>query len=161
MTATRFPTRSIAAIAAAGIAVATPVVANWEGLETKVYLDVIGVPTVCYGETQGIQWGRTYTPAECRAMLVKRLPDYAVPLLNCIGRNDIPDKVAGALISWTYNVGVTNACRSTLVRYARAGNWEAACNELPKWNRAGGRVIRGLTNRRADERRICLQGVRV
>ena len=43
-----------------------------------------------------------------------------------------------------------------LARLANAGDWRGACNQLPRWNKAGGREIRGLTNRRAAEQRICL-----
>ena len=153
-------TRSIAAALAAGTLIATPVVANWEGLVTTAYLDVVGVPTFCYGETEGVRWGVRYTPAQCRALLQKRLPDYAGPLLKCIGRTDIPDKTFGALISWTYNVGTQAACRSTVVRYARAGDWVSACHGLTAWNRAGGRVVQGLVNRRAAEKALCLEGAR-
>ena len=59
----------------------------------------------------------------------------------------------GALVSWTFNVGCGNMGDSTLVR--RLNNGESpntvAAQELPKWNKAGGNVLAGLTRRRAAE----------
>ena len=82
-------------------------------------------------------------------------------LRKCLKNPDaIPRKSYVSFVSWTYNVGVGAACRSTLVKKANAGDIEGACNELPRWNRAGGRVIKGLVNRRADEQRLCLEGVK-
>jgi lysozyme len=58
-----------------------------------------------------------------------------------------------AIGSWTYNVGVGAACNSTLVRKINAGvPW---CAELLKWDRAGGRKVRGLTRRRQAEFEVC------
>lgn len=150
-----------AAVVAAVMAMAVPITAKWEGLRTEAYRDVVGVWTVCYGETEGVQPGDVHSSAECAGMLEERLlEDYYRPLAACIPTLvTAPIEVQAALTSWTYNVGTGAACRSTLARYARAGQWEAACNELPRWNRAGGRVWQGLVNRRADERGLCLSGL--
>jgi lysozyme len=156
------PTKKKAAvgITAAVMAAALPVVERWEGLRTSPYEDVVGVLTVCYGETEGVEM-RDYAPAECESMLQDRLlRDYYQPLVACIdGLPSAPVEVQAAFTSWAYNVGVGAACGSTLARYARAGEWEAACNELPKWRFAGGKVWQGLVNRRADERELCLGGL--
>ncbi|WP_235891551.1 glycoside hydrolase family protein [Thalassobius litoralis] len=83
-------------------------------------------------------------------------------LAGCVS-NDIerriPTQTAAALLSWTYNVGVGAACRSTLVRRLNAAEWGAVCPELSRWTRAGGRVVRGLVNRRAAERADCEAGL--
>jgi GH24 family phage-related lysozyme (muramidase) len=56
----------------------------------------------------------------------------------------------------TYNLGPSVVCGSDLQRLANAGDLPGACNQLPRWNKAGGKVVDGLTQRREMERRICL-----
>jgi lysozyme len=65
-------------------------------------------------------------------------------------------KLLALLTGWAYNVGSGAACRSTLAKRANAGDWRAACDQLLRWDRAGGAVVRGLTNRRAAEHRLCV-----
>jgi lysozyme len=62
-----------------------------------------------------------------------------------------------ALVSFAYNVGLSNFSSSTMVRLLNAGNARAAADEFPKWISAGGRVLTGLKNRRAEERALFLQ----
>ena len=128
-------------------------------IEAFAYRDVIGVWTVCYGETKGVSPGDSYSKAECDAMLACEIIAYEAALDRCL-TTDVPIGTKVALVSWTYNVGPAAACRSTLLRKANAGDLTGACNELPRWNRAGGRVIRGLTNRRMSERAMCLKALK-
>jgi lysozyme len=149
--------------AAAILLAAAAFVGPWEGERTEAYLDRIASPpvwTVCYGETRGVQPGDRYTPAECQAMLFEALATYRDELARCIPPlTGQPEGVQVALVSWSYNVGTGAACRSTLARLANAGDWRAACDQLPRWDRAGGVVVRGLTNRRAAEHRLCLSAL--
>lgn len=148
------------AASAAALAMAVQFVGGWEGLRTEAYRDIVGVWTVCYGETRGVQPGDSYTAAECDAMLRSEVLHFERELDRCLRPpQPVPDVMKVALVSWAYNVGTGAACRSTLVRKANAGDLAGACNELPRWNRAGGRVIRGLTNRRVAERELCFAGL--
>lgn len=151
--------------AAAILAAAAAFVGPWEGERTTAYLDRIANPpvwTVCYGETRGVQPGDTYTPQQCQDMLIEALAVYHAELAACIpALTSQPQGVQVALTSWSYNVGTPAACGSTLARRANAGDWRAACDQLPRWDRscdpAGNCVtVTGLTNRRAAERRLCL-----
>lgn len=145
---------------AAGMAVAVSLIGGWEGLKLKAYRDIVGVWTVCYGETRGVKPTDSYTKAECDAMLAEGIIDFEREVDKLITyKGDMPVEVKIAIVSWAYNVGIGNASRSTLIRKVNAGDLEGACNELLKWNRAGGKVIRGLVNRRIDERRLCLSGL--
>lgn len=146
------------ATAAAAITLAVAVIQPWEGRELRAYQDIVGVWTICYGETKGVKPGDVATPAQCDAKLAKSVRQYAAGLDACVDPV-LPVKVEAALISWTYNVGVAAACGSTLVRLLNAGNFAAACDQLTRWNRAGGREVDGLTNRRAAERKLCLEGL--
>jgi GH24 family phage-related lysozyme (muramidase) len=152
--------RTVGLIAGSSIAMASAVsfIGQWEGLQTEAYRDIVGVWTVCYGETKGVQPGDSYSKAECDAMLAREIVSYEAALDRCLTA-EVPLGMKIALVSWTYNVGPGAACRSTLVRKANAGDLVGACHELPRWNRAGGRVIRGLTNRRLSERAMCLKAL--
>ena len=136
-------------------------VGGYEGLRTKAYRDIVGVPTVCFGETRGVKLGDVYSVDECRAMLGDALLEFETGMRRCMVFPDsVPDKPYVAFLSFTYNVGVGAFCKSTLARKVNAGDIRGGCNELPKWNRAGGRVVKGLIRRRAEERALCLSGLR-
>lgn len=146
---------------AAALAMAVTFIGGWEGKENEAYLDRIASPavwTVCHGETKGVEAGDYYTDAQCSEMLQREIMEYESGLDRCL-KVDVPIDMKIALVSWTYNVGVGAACRSTLVRKANAGDLVGACNELPRWNKAGGKSIRGLTNRRMSERKMCLESL--
>ena len=144
------------AVGAAAIAL----VGAWEGLRTHAYRDVVGIPTVCFGETRGVKMGDKYTVDECKAMLGDALVEFETNMRRCLKAPDsIPPKPYVAFLSLSYNIGSRAFCRSTVARRANAGNIKGACDAILMWNKAGGRVIKGLTNRRAEERKICLEGV--
>ena len=94
-------------------------------------------------------------------MLIEALEVYHAGLARCVpALPQQPEGVQVALTSWTYNVGISAACGSTLARLANAGDWRGACNQLPRWNKAGGKEVRGLTNRRAAEQQLCLESLK-
>ncbi|MGR3452866.1 lysozyme [Pseudooceanicola sp.] len=143
--------------------VAVPLVAKWEGLRLSPYLDPVGVLTVCYGETQGVRRGDTYTEEECRQMLARRILEYRIGLhrhftVETRTRRLTPERDA-AYASLAYNVGVAGAGGSTATRRLNAGDIPGGCEALTWWNKAGGRVLRGLVRRRSEERDLCLLGV--
>jgi lysozyme len=142
--------------AAAVVALAIPLVAAWEGLRTKPYLDLVSRPTVCFGETNVEM--REYTKAECVAMLQRSLAKYAGPVLDCLPA-DAPIEVKAAFTSFSYNVGVTAACGSTAAKQARQADYARACVSLGNWVFAGGKRVQGLVNRRKAETTLCLKGV--
>ena len=146
-----------AAISAVVLCSATSFVANEEGLRTSAYLDVAGVPTICYGDTENVQLGETRTKEECSALFRTKLGAYGFAVQQMVGKK-MPVEVHVALTSWAYNVGLNAAAKSTLMKHAQAGNFAAACNELPKWKFAAGRPI--LEKRRERERTLCLKGLK-
>ena len=139
---------------------AVSLVGAWEGLRTTAYRDIVGVPTVCFGETRGVEMGDEYTVEECQVMLGDGLMEFEAGMRNCLTNPDaIPEESYVAFLSLSYNIGTGGFCRSTVARRANAGDIEGVCEAISMWNRAGGRVVQGLVNRRADERRLCLEGV--
>ena len=63
----------------------------------------------------------------------------------------LTDNQFAALVSFTFNLGVGNLKKSTLLRLVNAGDFAGAAQEFKKWNRAGGKVLLGLTRRREAE----------
>lgn len=146
------------AIAAAAIAL----VGSWEGMKLVAYPDQLayGIPTVCFGETRGVKLGDRYTVEECKAMLGDGLVEFEQGIRKCLKNPDaIPEKPYVAFLSLSYNIGRGAFCGSTVARKANAGDIRGACEAISAWNRAGGKVVKGLVNRRAEERSICLQGM--
>jgi lysozyme len=152
--------KKIAGVVTAAVLLAVPIVASFEGLWTTAKPDRLayGIPTVCYGETEGVKVGDTYTPAECADMLAQKLPRYAEEIAKCI-HVPISDKMRASFISFSYNVGTAGFCKSTTARLLNKGDKREACDALMSWNRAGGRIVAGLTNRRNAERKLCLEGI--
>src|SRR5574340_153462 len=156
------PNAKKGAVLAAAVAVATAAfVAPWEGLATKPYRDIVGVVTWCYGETEGKPKAK-YTPAECKALLAEKLPRYYAEISSCWGpaiEARLTDNMRVAFTSGAYNFGSGAFCKSSMVRALKAGDFKQACHALRLYNRAGGRVVRGLYNRRNAEEKLCLDGL--
>lgn len=148
--------KAVVAGALAAIIASAAFIAPWEGEELQPYRDIVGVLTVCYGQTENVEM-RRYTPAECEASLRMETARHLLQVAQCIDRPLDPNEWV-AVASWTYNVGTGAACKSTLVRKINAGaaptDW---CRELLKWDRAGGRKVRGLIRRREAEYRECVK----
>lgn len=141
--------------ATAAAALAISLVGGFEGLRLAAYRDVVGVATICYGETRGIRMGMTATKAECDAMLLKGLQEFEQGVLSCT-KVEMPMRRQVAMVSFAYNVGVGAYCGSSVVRLLNDNKPRAACDALLKWNKAGGVVFPGLTRRRQAERELCL-----
>lgn len=157
------PQRKSAIAAAAGVVLASAgllsQIGQREGRELKPYKDIVGVLTVCDGITgPDVIPGKTYTDAECNALSLRHVEDHGAKLLQCITVR-VTQGYYDALVSWAYNVGVGAACGSTLIRLLNQGEYRAACEQLMRWNKAGGREVRGLTLRRRQERAQCLQSI--
>lgn len=145
----------------AALAAAIALIGTWEGVRTVAYRDIVGVPTVCFGETRGVKMGDRYTMEECRAMLGDGIVEFERGIRKCLKAPDaVPETVYVSFLSVAYNIGQGAFCGSSMARKANAGDYRGACDALLAWNKAGGRVVQGLVNRRQDERRICLSGLK-
>lgn len=146
-----------ALVSSAVLCCASPFVMREEGLRTTAYLDSVGVATICYGETEGVKLGDKRTVEECGEMFKVKLGAYAYAVQVLVER-PMPVEVHAAFTSWAYNVGVGAAASSTLVRLARQGDFDGACDQLLRWKFAGGKPI--LLKRRERERELCLKGLK-
>lgn len=141
------------------IALASALASQYEGVRYVAYRDVGGVWTICYGHTRGVKPGDTATPAECRAWLAQDMPAAYAAVDRCITA-PLTLGQASAFTDAAFNLGSQVVCGSTLQKLANSGHVVEACHQLPRWNHADGKVLRGLTSRRGDERDLCTEGVK-
>jgi lysozyme len=146
--------------AAGALVLALGLVTAWEGLETKVYLDPVGIPTVCYGHVVpvSIKVGTQFTNEACHQLLYSDLK-IAADAVDRSVKIKLDDNVKAALTSFVFNVGAGNFRNSTLLKLLNEGRVIDACHELPKWVYAKGKKLRGLVNRRQAEMELCLGNV--
>lgn len=143
---------------AAVLLLATPLVAQYEGLRTKAYLDPIGIPTICYGETHDVRMGDVQTEANCKTMLTARLGTFAIAV-DAIIQPEVKPEVLAAFSSLSYNIGIGAFQKSSVARLANEGKTREACDFMLKYRMAGGKVLPGLVKRREAERKLCLSGL--
>ena len=136
----------------------TGLVGGFEGLREYAYRDPVGIPTICFGETRGVQMGDHKTTADCKAMLGDRLIVLSTGVDKCLVV-PVPDKTYEAYVSLAYNIGVKAFCGSTVVRRANTEDVLSSCDAILLWNKAGGFVLPGLDKRRHVERDLCRAGV--
>lgn len=148
--------KSLITVAAGGsLAIASVLVPSLEGVSYTPYRDVGGVWTVCYGHTgKGIVPGKTYTKAECKALLDKDLQPFARSVDRSV---KVPTNAyqKAALISFSYNVGVNAFEHSSVLRNLNAGRYQQACDGFRSWVYVDRVRIQGLMNRREVERELC------
>lgn len=142
---------------AGSMAMAVSVVGYFEGRSLAGYIDPVGIPTICYGHTATAKVGQSKTAEECEQLLQQ---DLGIALA-AVDRQlpELSPETRAALGSFVFNVGEGAFLTSTLLRKAKAGDLQGACNELPRWVYAGGRVLNGLVRRREAEKELCLHGV--
>ncbi|MDE2098630.1 MAG: lysozyme [Patescibacteria group bacterium] len=129
---------------------------GFEKCRLVAYPDQRGVPTIGYGHTQGVKEGDTCTQAQAdqwfledtHAAVVAVIRDLAVP---------VTQNQFDALVSFFFNVGVTAAGHSTLLRLVNLGQTSLAGLEFLSWDHCDGVVDPGLTRRREAERALFLE----
>jgi lysozyme len=129
----------------------------WEGFAPVGYHDRIdpkGVNTIGYGHIENVTIGQRITKVQAGVLLAKDLPKYEKQVERCI-KVPMPGYRHAAIVSFTYNVGGGALCKGSVARYINAGDWEKGCDALLLYDKANGRVITGLENRRKAERKLC------
>lgn len=131
-----------------------------EGVETRAYRDIAGVPTICAGTTVGVKMGDVATPQQCWDMTVIDYQKHEKAVLDNI---KVPLNVNQqmALTFFCYNVGTYACINSTAFRTINAGTYTAGCQAMGRFNKitVNGRkvVSKGLVNRRNAEIALCLK----
>lgn len=132
-------------------------VGGFEGLSTAAYHDNLarGLPTVCYGETEGVKMGDHYTKQQCLDMLAEKLPRYwheIEPLIHV----PLSDNEKIAYTSFSYNLGSGAFMKSSFLKKLNAGDHAGACHGMLVYNRTRSvGYVQGLMNRRLKEEAVC------
>lgn len=130
---------------------------EFEGCELEAYQDVVGVWTIGYGHTGADVDPDLYiTQAVADELLARDLARFEAGVSR-MAKVPLTQNEFDALVSFSFNLGLANLAGSTLLRLLNAGQKVAAAAEFPRWNRAGGRVLAGLTRRRVAEQSLFLE----
>ena len=126
-----------------------------EGVRYHAYDDGVGVWTIGVGHTKGVMKGDKVDDRQVDEFLRQDLEsaEYAV---NSLVKVDLTQNAFDALVSLVFNIGSGAFAGSTLLKMLNKGNYHAAADQFPRWNMAGGKVLRGLVIRRAAERVLFL-----
>lgn len=130
---------------------------SFEGLKLTAYLCPANVPTIGYGTTKGLTRAdvakKTITEAEATRLLLEDVARFEKAVYKMV-KVKLTENQRGALVSFTYNLGEGNFGSSTLLKKVNAGDFKAAQAEFAKWDKAAGKVLAGLTRRRAAEAKL-------
>ena len=140
---------------------AIDLIKRFEGFEPKAYKDAVGVWTIGYGTTKragvGIdpKPGMEITQDDAERYLQLTVQKFAAQIEDMI---DVPvsENQFGALVSLAYNIGPGAFAKSTVLKRLNASDYAGAADAILMWDKAGGKVLRGLVNRRKAERELFL-----
>lgn len=150
---------------------AVPYIMQKEGIKLTAYRDIVGVWTICGGITASagvrIYPGMTMTMSRCAELMRIKVAEYRSGLHRYFSAETIslrlPPTRDTAYTSLAYNIGVGTAGKSTAVRRLNAGDIRGGCEAITWFSQVktatGHRVVRGLFERRKDEKRLCLIGI--
>ena len=122
----------------------------FEGFEGTAYLCPANVWTIGYGRTRNVKEGDRTTEPQAERDLLEELEEFKHQVLHSV-KVELTQNELDALTSWTYNLGVGNLNSSTLLKKLNAGIKDEVPAEMLRWNKAGGKVLAGLTKRREAE----------
>lgn len=124
---------------------------EFEGCVLTAYRDPVGILTIGYGSTgPHVKPGMTISKQAAEALLREDLERFEEAVENLTG-GKVTQSQFDALVAFSFNVGEEALARSTLLKLHNAGDYDSAAEQFARWNRAGGRVLAGLTRRRAAE----------
>ena len=106
--------------------------------------------TIGYGHIKGVKEGMTITEHQAEEMLKSELNEYEGYINNLVTA-ELNQNQFDAMVSWVYNLGGGNLSASTLLKVLNAGDYAGVPAQMMRWNKAGGKVLEGLTRRRQAE----------
>ena len=127
-----------------------------EGYSDNAIIPIKGdVPTVGFGSTEGVKLGDKTTPVKALARALQDIQKYEGAVKKCV-KVPLYQYEYDSFLSLAYNIGTSAFCKSTLVKKLNQEDYQAACKEILRWDRANGKVIPGLTARRQKEYKQCI-----
>src|SRR5574343_546614 len=130
----------------------TDLLKQFEGCKLKAYKCPAGIWTIGFGSTRGVKEGDVITQEQADALLLEEAQEYLDEALRLSPRlrSATPGQQA-AIASFVYNCGAGNYKKSTLKRNVDAGDFNEAKHSIKMWNKANGKVLKGLVTRRQAE----------
>lgn len=126
---------------------------RFEGCKLAAYRCPAGVWTIGYGETLGVKEGDVWTQEQADARLRVRAGQFLLAVLKRCPRLHLePPERWVACVDLAYNIGVGAFAASSVSRKTMRGEFDQAAESFLLWNKAGGRVLKGLTIRRKWDR---------
>lgn len=123
-----------------------------EGLELKAYKDIVGVWTIGYGHTgPDVRPGMVITKGQADELMRCDLDKFRYAVGESVNTAPTQNQF-DAMVSLAYNIGAEAFKDSTLLRKFNKGDVQGAADQFPRWNKAGGKEVGGLTHRRHKER---------
>jgi len=132
------------------------VLKHYEGCKLTAYRDSVGVLTIGWGDTQKVTEGMTITQEEADDRLERRLGRDFEPGVKAAIQAHMKQEQFDAMVCLAYNIGVGAFAKSTLAKRFNAGDVQGAADEFLRWDKAGGKSLKGLRKRRAAERALFL-----
>ncbi|AVF43592.1 lysozyme [Acinetobacter nosocomialis] len=134
---------------------------SFEGLRLKAYDDGVGVWTIGFGTIKypngiRVKGGDSCTSQQAEYYLLNDLTSFE-NAVNRLVKAKLTQNQFDALVSFTYNLGEANLGKSTLLKKLNAGDYQGAADQFLVWNKAGGKVMKGLVRRREAERALFLK----
>ncbi|MDY6216670.1 lysozyme [Actinobacillus porcinus] len=137
---------------------------KFEGCKLTAYRDSVGVWTIGFGHTKDVKADMVITAEQAEQFLKDDMVhfEYGVNKLLKTLKTTVTQNQFDALISFAFNLGLGNLRKSTLAKklYVMQQNdrdsVQDVADEFPRWNKAGGQVLTGLTKRRNAERALFL-----
>lgn len=123
---------------------------RFEGCRLEAYKDIVGVWTIGFGFTKGVKAGDRMTMEECERRLTDELREYEAGVLQACAVYPNQNQF-DALVSFAWNVGIGGMSQSSVLKYHNKEDTLNAMKAFALWNKAGGKVVQGLVNRRAAE----------
>lgn len=129
---------------------------TFEGLSLKAYKDSVGVVTIGYGSTgPHVSMGQIITEVQAETLLKSDIARFERGVSDLVTA-PLNQNEFDALVSFSFNLGLGNLKSSTLLRKLNSLDCQGAAKEFERWNKAGGKVLAGLTRRRIAERDLFL-----
>ena len=123
---------------------------KFEGCELEAYKCAAGVWTIGYGHTKDVKEGDSILKEDAESMLMHELQEYCNDVDIAV-KVDLKQNEFDALVSWTYNLGLTNLNSSTMLKVLNEGKHYEVPAQMKRWNKASGQVKQGLVRRREAE----------
>lgn len=143
----------------------TKLLAQWEGFETEVYLDVAGLKTIGVGHLltkdelssgkifiggETVRYGDGLSEQQVYGLLGQDLAKFEQAVEDEV-TVPLSANQFDALVSFAFNVGAAAFSGSTLLRLLNQGKYDEVPTQLRRWVRSGGNIVQGLVNRRENE----------